>query len=400
MRAAKIGVLALLVAATMLSGGVSAHAAATTELVSLAADDSPIHAAHFDAISGDGRYVLFDTSKPAVPGDTNRDQDVFVRDRLLGTTERVSVGTGGFQLNGDSLAAAITPDDRYVVFISTAKNLLPRRHRFDWYYNVYVRDLVRDRTQRVSIPRRGARFCNDAGDLDTVQAGAWISNNGRYVAFVAEDCSDTSFTTGAFIRDRKLGVTRELAKTHQNAAPVGASPGLRYIALALDGSVAGRYHHLVIRDRVKSRNIRVEDALPAQKRLYDGLDHVFITAGAKTIVFASKIAYKYDTATATATPILDTSARQRFAIVEGISTDARYVAVVTNLYTASSSDDLYRFDTESSDPPIQADLDSTGTPVDNLWILGMGMSSDAHNIAFTGIYAGPKNGVYLRAGLP
>src|SRR5205085_5288034 len=80
-----------------------AHAAATTELVSLSADGSPIHNAVFDAISSDGRYVLFDSPRSdVVAGDTNRNTDVFVRDRLLGTTKRVSVGTGGFQLNGGS----------------------------------------------------------------------------------------------------------------------------------------------------------------------------------------------------------------------------------------------------------------------------------------------------------
>jgi hypothetical protein len=391
---------AILMGATMVDGGGVAHAAATTELVSLSADGSPIHNAVFDAISSDGRYVLFDSPRSdVVAGDTNRSTDVFVRDRLLGTTKRVSVGTGSFQLKGDSQGAAITPDGRYVLFTSNAGNLLPKKQRSRWYINVYVRDRVRGRTERVSIPQRNARFCFEAGLFDIVRASAWISANGRYVAFPGDHCNN-GYTTGAFLRDRRLGITRELAKTHANAAPLGASPGLRYIAIGLDGVGAGSYRHLVVRDRVRSRNIHVEDALPAKKRSYDGLDQVFITRHAASIVFASKIAYKYDTATATAIPILDTSARQRFAIVEGISTDARYVAVVTNLYTAANSNDLYRLDTQSSDPPIQADLDSTGTPVENLWILGMGMSSDAHNIAFTGIYAGPKNGVYLRAGLP
>ena len=42
---------AILACATMLVGGGVAHAAATTELVSLSADGSPIHNAVFDAIS-------------------------------------------------------------------------------------------------------------------------------------------------------------------------------------------------------------------------------------------------------------------------------------------------------------------------------------------------------------
>src|SRR5262249_19127006 len=116
----------------------------------------------------------------------------------------------------------------------------------------------------------------------------------------------------------------------------------------------------------------------------------------------TKIAYTYDPATATATQVLDTSARHRFAVVEGASSDGRYVAVATNLYSGTSYADnsLYRADTQSSDPPILADVDNTNTHYDSRWILAMGMSKDAHNIAFTIVYAGDTNGAYLRTGLP
>ena len=124
-----------------------------------------------------------------------------------------------------------------------------------------------------------------------------ISASGRYVAFPGDHCT-TAYTTGAFLRDRKLRITRELGKNHTNAAPLGGSPGLRYIAIGLDGAIAGSYRHLIVRDRAQSRNIRVEEALPAKKRSYDGLEQVFITRHAASIVFASKIAYKYDTPTA------------------------------------------------------------------------------------------------------
>src|SRR5436190_1166862 len=44
-------------------------------------------------ISGDGRRVVFTSSASnLVPGDTNGQLDVFVRDVATGTTERVSVG--------------------------------------------------------------------------------------------------------------------------------------------------------------------------------------------------------------------------------------------------------------------------------------------------------------------
>jgi hypothetical protein len=47
-------------------------------------------------ISGDGHFVAFDSlARNLVQGDTNGHTDVFVRDRLLGSTERVSVSSTG-----------------------------------------------------------------------------------------------------------------------------------------------------------------------------------------------------------------------------------------------------------------------------------------------------------------
>ena len=55
-----------------------------------------------------------------VPGDTNDLRDVFVRDRQTGTTERVSVGSGGAQGNAVSVDPAISADGRFVAFESGA----------------------------------------------------------------------------------------------------------------------------------------------------------------------------------------------------------------------------------------------------------------------------------------
>src|ERR1043165_7639872 len=55
-----------------------------------------------NAVSADGRYVVFESlGSNIVVGDTNDARDVFVRDRLLGTTERVNVSSSGAQGNGD-----------------------------------------------------------------------------------------------------------------------------------------------------------------------------------------------------------------------------------------------------------------------------------------------------------
>jgi len=71
----------------------------------------------FPSISHDGRFVAFYSSaSDLVPGDTNSHMDVFVHDRQDGTTQRVSVDSAGGEFDGDSMFPAISGDGRYVVF--------------------------------------------------------------------------------------------------------------------------------------------------------------------------------------------------------------------------------------------------------------------------------------------
>ena len=80
------------------------------------------------AISPDGRYVAFvSEASSLVPGDTNDVADVFVHDMQTGTTERVSVDSAGGQANdvsGWDNTVALSADGRFVAFNSSASNLV------------------------------------------------------------------------------------------------------------------------------------------------------------------------------------------------------------------------------------------------------------------------------------
>jgi hypothetical protein len=83
-------------------------------------------ATRYSAISADGRYIAFSSrSSNLVHGDTNHAGDVFVRDRKHHKTKRVSLSSAGKQGNGDSLAPAISADGHSVAFYSQASNLVP-----------------------------------------------------------------------------------------------------------------------------------------------------------------------------------------------------------------------------------------------------------------------------------
>ena len=70
------------------------------------------------ALSADGRFLVIDSDRTLVDGDTNGVLDVFVRDRQTGALERVSVATDGTEGNWHSNWPAISANGRHVVFQS------------------------------------------------------------------------------------------------------------------------------------------------------------------------------------------------------------------------------------------------------------------------------------------
>lgn len=76
------------------------------------------------AVSADGRFVAFDSkASNLVVGDNNGVRDVFLRDRLFGTTQRISAGADAMPC--ESNQPDITPDGRYIVFQSCAALVAP-----------------------------------------------------------------------------------------------------------------------------------------------------------------------------------------------------------------------------------------------------------------------------------
>src|SRR6266567_2466875 len=101
-------------------------------------------------ISTNGHFALFESSASnLVMGDTNNASDIFLRDLVNGATALVSVDTNGFAGNGVSRSATMTPDARYIAFVSSANNLVPGDTNL--IDDVFVRDLQGNTTMLVSI---------------------------------------------------------------------------------------------------------------------------------------------------------------------------------------------------------------------------------------------------------
>src|SRR6476469_4837110 len=113
------------------------------------------------SISANGRFVAFQSqASNLVPGDTNNQSDIFVRDLLTNTTTRVSVDSAGNPGNSPSNYSAISADGRFVAFQSYDSNLVPgdTNNKND----IFVRDLSTNTTTRVSVDSAGIPGNNDS----------------------------------------------------------------------------------------------------------------------------------------------------------------------------------------------------------------------------------------------
>jgi Tol biopolymer transport system component len=159
------------------------------------------------SLSGDGRFVGFQShASNLVPGDTNGVADAFVHDRSTGDTFRVSVGSGGEQADGRTDYLAISADGDVVVFESTALNLVPGPP--GWGGDVYVHDRSTGETVRASDNTAG-------GPPDGFSHHVAISGDGGAVAFDSDAtdliAGDTNYSSDVFVRDLAARVTTRVS---------------------------------------------------------------------------------------------------------------------------------------------------------------------------------------------
>ncbi len=109
-----------------------------------------IDSAGWSRITPDGRYVAFESKAGNLAsGGSGSHFNVYVKDLTTGSLELVSVSTSGVRGNGDSRCPAISPDGNFVAFFSNADNLVPGDTNFDG--DVFVRDRSSGTCERVSV---------------------------------------------------------------------------------------------------------------------------------------------------------------------------------------------------------------------------------------------------------
>ncbi|MFI5364832.1 MAG: TolB family protein [Candidatus Binatia bacterium] len=158
------------------------------------------------SISADGNFVAFTSAATnLVPHDTNHHLDVFVCNRQTGAIDIVSISTGGVQGNGDSILPAISADGRFVAFKSVASNLVPNDN--NGVADVFVRDRLMGTTERVSVNTRGGDSDGASFPPSIDYAGRFVAFGSEADNLVPHDANDFS---DVFVRDRQIGFTLEV----------------------------------------------------------------------------------------------------------------------------------------------------------------------------------------------
>jgi Tol biopolymer transport system component len=167
--------------------------------------------AYFPRISDDGRYVVFqsDAVNLAAGSDTNATYDIFLRDRLARSTERVSVGANGRQLIGGGFAPSLSADGTRVSFTSNDGS------------QAYVRDVANRVTKLVSR-------ASDGQPANGQVYNTSITADGRLVFFGSEAdnlAATDAVGTDVFVHEIGVGPD-ELPSTEFTVKPASVDFGV------------------------------------------------------------------------------------------------------------------------------------------------------------------------------
>ncbi|MCE9596235.1 MAG: hypothetical protein K8S98_18750 [Planctomycetes bacterium] len=135
-------------------------------------------------LSPDGRFVVF-VAGALLPEDVNGFGDVYVLDRNTGLLDLVSDATSGTQGNASALGCNVSADGRFVAFGSSATNLVPGDT--NGFIDVFLHDRVAGTTIRVSTSTLGAEGDEHAADPDIDDAGSTVVFWGRETSLVPGD---------------------------------------------------------------------------------------------------------------------------------------------------------------------------------------------------------------------
>lgn len=248
----------LLTVAAVIAAGSSSVFSDQTDRVSLNGGNGQLSgASSFVSVSDDGRFVAFQSSDPSLPGYRSGVRQIYLRDRVAGSTTLVSrthadrsVGSAA-----EGYECRVSGNGRFVVFTSPGADMLSSvdGNGFD---DVYLWDRLTDNMERISVAASG-------GDANEISYQASISNDGTIVAFTSLASNlagtDSNNRSDIYVRHRGAGSTTRISVSTSN---VQATSSSFYAAVAGHGryvAFASLANNLVSGDTNGSTDIFVRD---------------------------------------------------------------------------------------------------------------------------------------------
>jgi len=215
----------------------------TTSRVSLATSGTEAdNNSQTPAISGNGRYIAFSSDATNLIGagnDTNGVRDIFLRDRLANVTTRVSVDSGGVEADNNSQNPAISSDGRFIAFSSDATNLIGTD--INGFRDIFIHDRLAGTTSRVSVATSGTAGDNNSETPSVSSDGRFIAFASDAANLLGAG-GDTNGFTDIFVRDRTTATTKRVSVSTASAEGNNAStsPSIsstgQFIAFASDAT--------------------------------------------------------------------------------------------------------------------------------------------------------------------
>ncbi|MGE9746333.1 hypothetical protein [Bdellovibrio bacteriovorus] len=187
-------------------------ATSTTTRVSVASGGGQVNGSSSNGtLSSDGRYVVFSSQGTNLAaGDSNNRTDVFIHDRQSSTTELVSVSSAGLQADGDSYTPSVSGDGRYVSFRSFGTNLVAADT--NGLSDIFLRDRNDGTTKRVSVSGDGTQSNGHSYNPSLSQDGNWLAYDTRATNIVA---GDTNGSTDVILYKISNGEVRLISRNNQ-----------------------------------------------------------------------------------------------------------------------------------------------------------------------------------------
>jgi Tol biopolymer transport system component len=171
------------------------------------------------SFSGNRRFVAFASDDSTLTaGASSVTTNIYLRDLQSGTTELVSVNTSEVTADGDCVEPVVSADGRYVAFTSFANNLFAESVPIP---QVYLRDRVAGTTRLMSVGNNGAP--NGPARSPSISADGALIVYESFASNLNFNDPDTNDASDIFLRFRDPGGSIRLSLTSSEAQANGDS---------------------------------------------------------------------------------------------------------------------------------------------------------------------------------